>query len=58
LKFAVFIGALTGLSFVVKSLQSLELVLLTFGAGAVLIAFAVKIIDWRQLLITFKRPSQ
>lgn len=58
LKFAVFIGALTGLSFMVKSLPSLELVLLSFGAGAVLIAFAVKIIDWRQLLITFKRPSQ
>ena len=58
LKFFVFIGALSGLSFLVKSLPGIELSILAFGAGAVFIAFAVRIIDWRQLLITFKRPSQ
>lgn len=57
-KFLVFIVALTGLSFLLKSLPYIELTILAFGAGAVLIAFAVKIIDWRQLLITFRRSSQ
>lgn len=57
-KYLLFITSLATLSFLLKGMDNVLLALLLFGAGSLIITFLTKIIDLRQLLITFRRSPQ
>jgi hypothetical protein len=58
LKYLGFIIALFALYLMVKGIDNLLLAISIFGVSAIAVSFLLKILDIRQLLITFKRPAQ
>jgi O-antigen/teichoic acid export membrane protein len=58
LKYLGFIMALFALYLMVKGIDNLLLSISIFGVCAIAVSFLLKILDIRQLLITFKRPAQ
>jgi hypothetical protein len=58
LKYLGFIVSLFALFFMLKGMDNLLLSISIFGISAIAVSFLLKIIDIRQLLITFKRPAQ
>lgn len=58
LKYGLFIGALAGIAWLFKGMDNVLLSLLLYGMCAMLLVFLLRIIDLRQLLITFKARPQ
>lgn len=57
-KYVLFIAALAAITLFLKGMDNVFMILVLYGVASVLLAFLLRIIDWRQLLITFRRSPQ